>query len=63
MLASIVIGAIGVSDYRSIGEVTAEIDLIGIPHPAIGLTLVVAAAILGLLASIAGVAATPRRDD
>jgi hypothetical protein len=63
MLASIVIGAIGVSDYRGIGEVTKEVDLVGVPHVGIGLTLAVAAAVLGLLASIAGIAATPRRDD
>jgi hypothetical protein len=62
MLASIVIGAIGVSDYRDIGEVSAEVELIGVPHVGIGLTLVVAASILGLLASIAGVAATPRSE-
>lgn len=63
LIASIVIGAIGVSDFRGIGEVTAEVNLVGVPHAAIGLTLVVAAAIIGLIASIAGIAATPRRND
>lgn len=63
MLASILIGAISVSDYRGIADLTTEVGLVGIPHVGVGLTLVVAAAILGLLSSIAGVAATPRTDD
>jgi hypothetical protein len=63
MLASIVIGAIGVSDYRGINDLAAGIGFVGIPHAGLGLTLVVVASILGLIAAIAGVAATPRRDD
>ncbi len=62
MIASVVAGAISVSDYRSIGEVTAQVNLVGVPHVATGLTLVVVASFLGLVASIAGVLATPRRD-
>jgi hypothetical protein len=67
LLASVVIGGIAISDYRDVGNLTSdlarELNLVGEPHPAIGLTLVVAAAILGLLASIAGIAATPRQRD
>ena len=62
MLASILIGAISVSDYRGIADVATEVGLVGIPHAGLGLTLAVAASIVGLLASIAGVAATPRTD-
>jgi hypothetical protein len=64
LVASIVIGGIAISDYRGVGNVTSdlarELNLVGEPHPAIGLTLVAVAAILGMLASIAGIAATPR---
>jgi hypothetical protein len=66
LVASIVIGAIAISDYRGVGDLTSdlarELDLVGEPHAAIGLTLVVAGAILGLIASVAGIAATPRRN-
>ncbi|HEY7876476.1 MAG TPA: hypothetical protein VIG64_15280 [Actinomycetota bacterium] len=64
LLASMFIGAIAISDYRGVGDLTSdlarELDLVGEPHAAIGLTLVVAASILGLIASVAGIAATPR---
>lgn len=66
LLASMVIGGIAISDYRGVGNPTSdlarELDVVGDAHVAIGLTLVVAAAILGLLASVAGIAATPRRN-
>jgi hypothetical protein len=61
LIVSMVVGAIGVSDFRGVAEVSAEVDIVGVPHVGVGLTMVVGAAILGLLASIAGIAASPRR--
>lgn len=62
--ASVVVGGIAFADYRGVGEVTAAIsqrmDVGAEAVPAIGLTLVAAAAMLGLISSVAGVAATPR---
>lgn len=67
LVASMVIGGIAISDYRGVANPTSdlarELDVVGEAHVAIGLTLVVAAAILGLLASVAGIAATPRQRD
>ena len=61
LLASIVAGAVAIADYRDLTNLTADLAS-GEPQAGIGLTLVVAAAILGLLASVAGIAATPRRE-
>ena len=63
LIASIVLGAIAISDYRGVSDYEPKINFVGEPHAAIGLILVVAAAILGLFASIAGIAATPRARD
>lgn len=64
LVASIVIGSIAISDYRGVANLTSDIarklNLVGEPHPALGLTLVAMAALLGLVVSVAGIAATPR---
>jgi hypothetical protein len=66
LIASIVIGSIAISDYRGVGDLTSdvsrELDLVGEPHAATGLVLVAIAALIGLIVSVAGVAATPRRN-
>ncbi len=59
--AAIVAGAITISDYRSIPGLFVELEGIGVgAAPGIGLTLATAGAILGLIASVAAIAATPR---
>ena len=62
-LASVTIGAIAIADYRAIGSVTSdlsrEMDVVGEPSPGVGITLVAAAALIGLISSLAGVAASP----
>jgi hypothetical protein len=62
-VASIVIGAIGISDYRAIGDrnsqLIREMELVGNPDPGVGITLVAAAGILGIVAAAAGLVATP----
>lgn len=62
-LASVTIGAIAIADYRAIGSVTSDLsrqmDVVGEPSPAVGITLVAAAALVGLISSLAGVAASP----
>ena len=63
-LTSIVMGGIAIADYRGIGELTSAItrrmDIIGDADPALGIMLVAAAALIGVIASLIGVAATPR---
>ena len=62
-LASIAIGGVGVADYRGIDQIFYdEMNRIGDPSPGLGLTLVAAAGFIGLVASAAGVAATPRQE-
>jgi LPXTG-motif cell wall-anchored protein len=64
LLASVVIGAISIANYRGIGDLSSSIshrmDIVGGARPALGLTLVVAAGLLGLVAAVAGIAASPR---
>ena len=64
-LATIPIGAIAIADYRAIVEPTSaladKMDLFGDVSPAIGLTLVAVSAVLGLIASVMAIAATPSR--
>ena len=63
-ITSVVMGAIAIADYRDItGVFYEEMQRIGRPTPAIGLLLDAAAAIAGLLGSLIGITATPRRDD
>lgn len=60
-IGSMTIGGIAVADYRGIDQIFyQEMNRIGDPAPALGLTLVAAAGFIGLIASAAGVAATPR---
>lgn len=61
-LASIVIGGIAISDYRGITEVHLDMEGIGTdPSPGLGLTLVAAAGIIGLIGSVGAIAASPKR--
>jgi len=61
--ASILCGGIAISDYRGIAEVFNEWGGIGAgPSPGIGLTLVAAGALLGLIASVTAIAATPKAE-
>ncbi|MDQ4065891.1 MAG: hypothetical protein M3161_07585 [Actinomycetota bacterium] len=60
-LAAIVAGAITISDYRSIPGLFVELEGIGAgAAPGVGITLATAGAILGLIASVAAIAASPR---
>jgi hypothetical protein len=64
LVGSVLVGSVAIADYRGIGDLSSSIsrrmDIVGGARPAVGLTLVVAAALLGLIASVAGVAASPR---
>jgi hypothetical protein len=60
---SMVMGGISIADYRGIDKLFyEEMNRIGDPAPAFGLTLVATAALVGIVASVAGVAASPKRD-
>jgi len=63
--AAIVSGGLAISAYRGIADTASplheQMDIVGKAEPALGLTLVATGAIVGLVASAAGVAATPRR--
>jgi hypothetical protein len=71
-LASMVIGAIAVADYRGLGDPTSgflrgleralHTTVQGKAQPGIGLTLIAVAGVGGLIASVIGIAATPHRD-
>ena len=65
-LASIVIGAIGISGYRGVSDVSSALlrrtDAVGEVSPGIGIMLVAAAALVGVIASVAGIAASPPQD-
>ncbi|MGH2755448.1 MAG: hypothetical protein ACRDLB_13595 [Actinomycetota bacterium] len=62
--AAFVMGVIAIADYRAIDDITSDIsrrmDLVGDAQQAVGLILVLVAAFVGIVASLAGVAATPR---
>jgi hypothetical protein len=61
-VASIVIGAIAVADYRDVDGLLSDVEGIGRgPEPGVGLLLVAAAAFVGMVAAVAGVAASPSR--
>jgi hypothetical protein len=66
-LATVVLGGIAFADFRQVGDPTSdmlrEMDRIGVDGPGIGLVLVATAAVLGLVTSLAGVAASPSRPD
>lgn len=65
-LVSVVVGGIGVADYRSANDLNSglcqRMQCLGDIRPGVGLTLVAVAGVLGLIASVAAVAATPRVD-
>jgi LPXTG-motif cell wall-anchored protein len=65
LLATVVIGAVAIADYRAIGDVTSSIsnrmEITGDPEPAIGIMLVAAAAVVGLIGAVLGIVATPSR--
>ena len=65
-LTSIVAGGIAIADYRTIGDVNSSVseraDLIGEASPGMGLTLVAVSALIGVIAAVIGVAASPHRD-
>lgn len=70
-LASMVIGAIAIADYRGLSDPTSgflrglehalNTTIQGSAHPAIGLTLVAISGVGGLIASVVGIAASPHR--
>jgi hypothetical protein len=72
-IASIIIGAIAVADYRGLGDPTSgflrglertlHTTIQGQAHPALGLTMIAVAGVGGLIASVIGIAATPHRSE
>jgi len=63
LFTSVIVGAIAIADYRDITTVFYdEMQRIGRPSPALGLLLDAAAGIVGLIGSLMGIAASPRRD-
>jgi LPXTG-motif cell wall-anchored protein len=65
-LVWIAIGAIAIADYRGVDDLSSDIsrrmNRAGDIDPGLGLTLVAASALVGVIASVAGVAASPRPD-
>ncbi len=63
LLGAVLIGAVATSDYRGIGDLSSSIshrmDIVGAAEPGLGITLVVGAALAGLLGSVLGIAASP----
>jgi hypothetical protein len=59
-----VIGGITFADFRAIGDLSSglsrQMDIVGLAKPSLGITLVAASAVVGIVASGAGIAATPR---
>lgn len=65
-LTSFVMGIIAIADYRAIAGETIElrgIDVIGKTEPALGITLVAAGCLVGLIAALLGVAGSPNEVD
>lgn len=64
-LASILVGGIAFSDFNAVGDSSSglwrRMDRVGDVDPGFGLMLVAAAGVIGVIASAAGVAATPGR--
>ena len=60
---AVVAGAIAIAAYRGIADQSSALyqhmDIVGRAEPALGLTLVAGGAIVGLIASVLGLAATP----
>lgn len=66
-LLSFAVGTIGIADYRGVSEISSAIshrmDVVGRLNAGVGVTLVAAAGLIGVICSLVGVAATPRADD
>ena len=66
LFSSVVAGSAAIAAYRGIGDANSSISrrlgLIDAYEQGIGLTLVAAAAIVGLIAAVGGIAATPHSD-
>ena len=63
-IASVAIGGIAIADFRGIDRLFyEEMNRIGDPSPALGLQLVAVSALVGLLASLAGIAASPHVEE
>jgi hypothetical protein len=62
-LTSLFIGTVAIADYRGIADIGSSIsrrmNVVGDADPALGLILVAASALVGVVASLAGVAASP----
>ncbi len=57
---AIVAGGIAISDYRGIEQLFVDLEGIGRdPDPGIGLMLIAAGSLLGLISAVAAIAATP----
>jgi hypothetical protein len=60
---SMLIGGIAIADYRGIEKLFYdEMNRIGDPTPAFGLTLVAVTGLVGIIASVTAVAASPARE-
>ncbi len=63
-MAAVTAGAVSIGAYRSIQDLFAhELDRIGEAEPAFGLSVVIAGGVLGVIGSVAGIAATPYTPD
>ena len=66
VLSSIPIGAVAISSDRALGSPTSSLmertDTVGDADPALGLTLLAAGALVGLIAGVIGMAATPKEE-
>lgn len=61
--AAMVAGAVAISDYRDIGGLFEQFGGIGRGiSPGIGITIVAAGSLLGLVSAVASIAASPSRD-
>ncbi|MDQ4143559.1 MAG: hypothetical protein M3198_07425 [Actinomycetota bacterium] len=64
VLATVPMGAIAISIYQQLGSPTSELmertQTVGDADPGLGLTLIAGAAMAGLIASVIGLAATPK---
>lgn len=64
VLATVPMGAVAISVYKQLGSPTSELmertKTVGDADPGLGLTLIAGAALVGLIASVIGVAATPK---
>jgi LPXTG-motif cell wall-anchored protein len=65
LLGAVLVGAIALADYRGIGDLSSSLshrmNIVGGAEPGVGITMVAAAALAGLLGSVGGIAASPDR--